>query len=128
MTLSVTESDLRVELTPFEEVLGLQRSFTVPRGHVVAARAVSTSEAKSGRGLRAPGTYVPGRIALGTWRFRRGTQFWAVRRAEQVLVVDLRDERYDRLVLEVPDPDRVVADLVSGAGREHRATEPSKWM
>ena len=53
---------------------------------------------------------------FGTWRFHHGTQFWAVRRAEEVLVVDLRDDRFDRLVLEVPDPESVAAELLEAGG------------
>ena len=116
MTVSVTDAELRVELTPFEQLMALRRSFAVPLRRVVAARVVPQGEAKSGRGFRSPGTHVSGRVAFGTWRFQNGTQFWAVRRADQVLVVDLRDDRFDRLVLEVPDVEGVAAELSEAVG------------
>jgi hypothetical protein len=103
--LSVEGERLRVRLTPFEQLLGLRRSFEVPVARIADARVATRTEALAGRGFRAPGTDVPGLIALGTWRGPRGRQFWNVRRGRRVLVIDLRGGGLSRLVLQIPEPD-----------------------
>jgi hypothetical protein len=107
MNLELANGVLQVRPTLAERILGLTGSFDVPAAQVRDVRVVPRAEAERGRGLRAPGTAFPGRIAIGRWRGRGATQYWNVRRAPNVLVLDLDGGRFDRLVLEVPDPEAV---------------------
>lgn len=115
MRAEVTGGALRIELSRAEQMLGLRRSFAVPLGQVRSARVEPRREVQHRRGLRAPGTEVPGRIAIGTWRGHGRRDFWNVRRADRVLVVELEGNRFDRLVLEVDDPDRLAGLLGESA-------------
>ena len=63
------------------------------------------------RGIRAPGLRVPGSIALGTWRSRRGRDFVAVYRGRPAVIVELESARYRRFVVSVTDPAAVVAAI-----------------
>jgi hypothetical protein len=63
------------------------------------------------RGIRAPGLRVPGSIALGTWRSRRGRDFVAVYRGRPAVIVELEGARYRRFVVSVIDPAAVVAAI-----------------
>ena len=83
----------------------------MPVARIAGARVETRIEALAGRGFRAPGTGVPGLIALGTWRGRRGRQFWNVRRGRRVLVIDLRGSGLTRLVLQIPEPEAVAERL-----------------
>ncbi len=51
------------------------------------------------RGMRVPGTSIPGRIALGTWRHGNDKDFVAVYRDEPGYVIDLVDHDFVRLVI-----------------------------
>jgi hypothetical protein len=55
-----------------------------------------------------PGTNVPGVITAGTFYQDGKRVFWDVHRPEKTIVIDLRDERYGELVVEVDDPDAAV--------------------
>jgi len=69
------------------------------------------------RGIRAPGTGIPGVIALGTRRFDGGKDFAAVRGDRSTVRVDLGDgSPFGRLVVSVDDPDSTVAAICSAAG------------
>ena len=63
------------------------------------------------RGIRAPGLRVPGSIALGTWRSRRGRDFVAVYRGRPAVIVELDGARHRRLVVSVADPAAVVVAI-----------------
>lgn len=64
-------------------------------------------------GLRMPGTHIPGVIIAGTF-YRGGERiFWDVRRPENAIVVEITNERYDRLIVEVADPAEALERIVS---------------
>jgi hypothetical protein len=71
------------------------------------------------RGLRLPGTEIPGFIRAGSYGQGTKREFWDVRKGETVLVIDTTGAHpYARLVLEVDDPAAKAAWLRSELGRE----------
>jgi hypothetical protein len=68
-------------------------------------------ETGGGGELRMPGTYLPGVIKAGSYyRYRDGRwSFWDVCDRRKAVVIELRDEPYARLVVEVEEPRAVVA-------------------
>lgn len=67
-------------------------------------------------GLRLLGTHVPGIIAAGTYRVDGRTVFYDVTDRRRAVAVELRNHFFDRMVIEVSDPDAVIALLNSGRG------------
>ena len=55
-----------------------------------------------------PGTNVPGVITAGTFYQHEKRVFWDVHHPEKTIVIDLHDERYSELVVEVDDPEAAV--------------------
>jgi hypothetical protein len=112
---------LEVSGEQVEVVLGwLERLGALRGGGVSVALAdvvdVQTWEApfRKLHGLRAPGTGVPGLIALGTWRYRGGKDFVAVYRRQAAVIVDVRPGRgFRRLIVGVGDPEGKAAELRS---------------
>lgn len=52
------------------------------------------------RGVRSPGTYLPGTLAMGTWRYAGGSDFAVIRKKRPGVVIDLGDEsEFQRLVI-----------------------------
>jgi len=51
-----------------------------------------------------PGTNVPGVITAGTFYQDGKRVFWDVHNPEKTIIIDLHDERYNELVVEVDDP------------------------
>ncbi len=106
MTVSfeLTDTELSVHMTGVSGVLALKTRIHIPLEHVTDARVVATKQAKAeGRGFKVGG-HIPGLVKAGSFGIGEAKQFWYVLRAEQVLVVDLADDQYKRLVLEVDDP------------------------
>ena len=58
--------------------------------------------------VRMPGTTVPGVITAGTFYQDGKRVFWDVHHPEKTIVIDLRDERFNQLVVEVADPQAAV--------------------
>lgn len=60
------------------------------------------------KGFRAPGTSVPFLITAGTFHLEGDKIFWDVMNKEKSIVVELRDEKYKRLIIEVEDPAKAI--------------------
>jgi len=60
-----------------------------------------------------PGTNVPGVITAGTFYQDGKRVFWDVHDPNKTIVIDLHDERYNELVVEVDDPQAAVALIQS---------------
>ncbi len=104
-SLVVEGDDLVLRLGPWERLGALRRDdLRVPVRKVVEARRVDNAYAEV-RGLRIPGTGVPGWLLLGTWRARDLKQFVAVRGRGPGCVIDLAGARFDRWVVSEPLPE-----------------------
>jgi hypothetical protein len=68
------------------------------------------------KGLRAPGTHVPGVITAGTFYQEGERVFWDVHDPEKSVVIHLKDERYARLVIEAEDPPATAAAIQGALG------------
>jgi hypothetical protein len=110
--VTIKDGQLRVELEGMHKVWALKNTISVPVSHIVSASAGPIAEADSPRGIRAPGTHLPGVFAAGTWHHKGEKVFWDVRDPGKAVVVELRDESYSRLVLEVENPQATV-DLIT---------------
>ncbi|SFQ36857.1 hypothetical protein [Hymenobacter arizonensis] len=98
------------------KVFAFKSELTVPRSHITEVRA-DPEAAKHIEGLRAGGTSVPGLVTAGTFYLdHQGSHkpsFIDVAKPENVVVITLRDEEYQQLIIEVDDPVEVVAQLAT---------------
>jgi hypothetical protein len=69
------------------------------------------------RGLRMPGTHIPGVVVAGTYYREKRKEFWDVGKIENSIVVDLEQEKYDRLVIETVDPLETISLLTEALER-----------
>jgi hypothetical protein len=83
----------------------------IPTQHVTGIYADSKIAEGWWHGLRVGGTNLPGVITAGTFYHHGNWIFWDVHHPEKVIVVDLKDERYEKLIIEVADPSEAVVRL-----------------
>jgi hypothetical protein len=111
--VSIAGDDLIVEIEGLNKVWALKSRITIPLSHVRGA-TVDPGIVREPKGVRAPGTYVPGVIVAGTFHADGERVFWDVRDPQRAIVIQLDDEEYARLVVEVDDP-RSAVDLIERA-------------
>ena len=99
--VSVSGERLVVEMLGWDKFWAFKSRVMVPLAHVGGVR---TTETERLAGWRLPGTYLPGVITAGSYLKKGQWVFWAVHDQRQAVVIDLRDEFYSRLVVQVPDP------------------------
>ena len=64
-----------------------------------------------------PGTSIPGVITAGTFYQNGKRVFWDVHHPENTIVIELHDERYDELIVEVANPEIAVQTITAAIGR-----------
>jgi hypothetical protein len=104
-------ADLIVKMSELEMVEAFHSEVRVPIAAVQAVRVVDDAWPEL-RGIRAPGTGIPGVIAVGTRRGPFGKDFAVVHGRERAVVVDLAGADYARLVVTTPDAESVAAEIL----------------
>lgn len=107
---------LMVEMEGLDKLWALTSKLVIPLANVRGATS-DPGIVKDPKGIRASGTHVPGVVAVGTFKLDGERIFWNVHDAEKAVVVELDDERYARLVVEVDDPAATVALIEEATGR-----------
>lgn len=99
MQLSLNQDQLVIQLDWYEQLLAftLHNPMTIPLAHL---RQVTAEEPPSRwTDLRVPGTHLPGVIKAGTYYTRHGREFWYATIDRKFLVLELREEPYEKIVL-----------------------------
>lgn len=114
--MGIEGAELLVEIRGLDRVLALKRSLRFPVAGVRGV-AVTDRDVVPRTGLRLPGTSRPGVIRAGSYGTGAARDFWLVRRAPQVLVIELEaGQPYRRVVLELDDPQAVALALRATLG------------
>ncbi|KIY98157.1 hypothetical protein MNEG_9804 [Monoraphidium neglectum] len=126
---------LRLDLSHWEALGALHGSLSAPLAQVASCTAVQDPWARAGpvtgagsdasggggrvlRGWRAPGTGLPGVIALGTLRHSGGRDFAAVYRHRPAVVVDFSAGPWGRWVVTAAgegEAERLAAEVTAAA-------------
>ncbi len=110
-TVRVKQDELRVELDGVDTLLAFQGSFRVPLEHIRGATTEAPPLERVYKGIQNIGTHIPGLVAAGTYYTAEGRIFWDARIGQELVRIDLEDERYDELILGVADAREVVREI-----------------
>ena len=98
------------EVEGFDKMWSLKSRLVVPAADIRAARQ-DADAMESWKGWRLSGTEIPGLLTAGTFLHAGKRVFWDVHHPDHAVVIALRHEHYDELVVEVEDPAAVIALL-----------------
>lgn len=115
-----------VGVTPDDRLLvrpvGLVRLWALSKGvnvPVTSVVDVGVSQRKDlHKGFKVPGTNLPGIMTAGTFRAHGEKALWMTGPAKEVLVIELHDETYRHLIVQVEDPHSAVEALRAAMNRE----------
>lgn len=110
--LSVHEGKLILHVLGADKLWAFKGSLEIPLEHVAGIRADPDVARGWLHGLRAPGTNIPGVITAGTFYQHGQRVFWDVHHPENIVVIELHDERYNELIVEVENS-QISVQLIS---------------
>jgi hypothetical protein len=106
--LSVSDGKLVLRVQGADKLWAFKSSLEIPLQHVAGIRADPSIAHGWWHGFRVPGTNIPGVLTAGTFYQDGQRVFWDVHNPDNTVVIDLHDERYNELVVEVADPNGAV--------------------
>jgi hypothetical protein len=108
--VEVHDNYLVINVRGVERAMKLLGSLRIPLEHVQGAEADPEIEHTLWRGWRIPGVHLA------------GVRFYDVHgHRDKTIVIHLKDEAYDRLIVEVPDPAEVVSKINEAVGNSPRS-------
>jgi hypothetical protein len=107
--LSISDGKLSLHVRGADKLWAFKSSLEIPLAHIAGVQADSEVARGWWHGIRMPGTNLPGVITAGTFYQDGNRVFWDVHNPEKTIVINLHDERYNKLVVEVDDPQMAVS-------------------
>jgi hypothetical protein len=107
--ITINKSSFVFEIMGWHKLWSLKSKLTIPRENIVIAYQ-DESEITFWKGLRMPGTEIPGLIAAGTF-YKNGRNFWDVSNKKNAIVITLREHYYKKLIIEVENPELTMHEL-----------------
>ena len=109
---SLDGSTIRFEVQGLHRLWAFKSRLEVPLAHIRGVTSDPNVARGWWKGLRMPGTNIPNIIVAGTFYMNMKRTFWDVSNAAKAIVIYLEGNRYDRLVIEVQDPEAAVGQIV----------------
>ena len=120
VNLQIDGDRVTVKVLGLHKIWAFRSSLTFRVSNVVDVRFDPGVTVGLYRGLRMPGTHIPGVVVAGTYYREKRKEFWDVGKIENSIVIDLQSETYDRLVIETRDPLETIALLTEAMERHGR--------
>ena len=105
MTVSIQDTTAIFAVQGLHKLWAFKTRLEIPLAHVIDVRRAGAADTQGWwKELRLPGTYVPGLLVAGTF-YRDGKRvFCDVADPHRAIVVELTDEPYQELLIEVAEP------------------------
>ena len=102
--LSLTDDHLHLEVEGLHKLWACKSQLDIPVRHIRDVRHDPEAAARWWHGIKLIGTDSPGMFAAGTFYQHGKRIFWDVRDPARSIIIELHDERFGELIIEVSDP------------------------
>ena len=103
---------MRIRITGLDRVLAFKSELAIPLEHVRGVSARPEEARRWFHGLKLPGSNLPGVVTAGTFLTSGGLVFYDMHHADRTIALDLEDETYRRVIVELDEPpDQAVARI-----------------
>ena len=99
------------EIEGWDKLWSLRSRLEIPLDHIKGAYPDPQPAMGCFQGLKLAGTDFSHLFRAGTFYQDGGFVFWDVLHPEQTIVVELEHERFQKLVIEVADPDEAAREI-----------------
>ena len=118
VNISIEGTNAIFEVEGWDKLWSLRSRLEIPVEHLVTAYADPDVTMGWLDGIRLLGTSIPSLFRAGTFIQSGDLVFWDVRNVEQAIIIELKHDRFSKLVLEVEQPAAAV-DLLNAAINNH---------
>jgi hypothetical protein len=106
MVTIITADDLiRFEVEGIDKMWALRSSLEFPVSHIRSVRVDPDAASGWWHGIKLWGSNIPGILTAGTFYQNGRVVFYDVHDPQRTIVIELDHEHYDRMIVEVADPE-----------------------
>jgi hypothetical protein len=109
--VTIEDGKVLIQVEGWDKFWSLRSRLEIPLAHIKGVYADPNIAKDWWLGLRVAGAHIPGVIAAGTFYHHGEWVFWDVHKPENAIVLDLHDERYRKLIIEVVNPAETVSQI-----------------
>ncbi len=111
--ITITSSDDKfiIDIKGFHQILTLKSKIIISKNNIVNVYQ-SSEEVNKWSGIRIAGTYFPFLIVAGVF-YKKGRNFWDVSNTSNAIIIELKNETFHKLFLEVKNPKEAIALLLA---------------
>ena len=113
--IEIDNGSLVVHIEGMDKLWALKSRLQIPLTNVVGTELASEEAQKWLHGIRVGGTHIPGVVSAGRFYADGQLVFWDVHDADKAIAIQLKDERYGKLVIQVEDPGAEIARIRGAA-------------
>ena len=117
--ITIENDTLIMEVEGLDKLWALKSRLEIPLKHISGVRADPKTVRAWWSGVRLPGTDLPSVIRAGTFYHHGQRVFWDIHHPDNGIVIELADDRYKELVVEVEDPAVTVAQIQAAMKSAH---------
>lgn len=110
VSISMDDGNFVFEVKGMHKLWAFKNQITIPASHIL--NVYQDMESLRGwQGWRMPGTSIPGIITAGTYINHGDMIFWDVCNMDNCIIIELKDEQYKKLVIEVENVEESIRQL-----------------
>lgn len=109
--INIANDMLILEVQGWHQLWAFKRRLEIPLANIIQIYADPSTKLGWWKGIRLPGTHIPGYIIAGTFYKDGKRTFWDVGNPKNTIVIDLKDEHYNQLIVEVENPKEAVKEI-----------------
>lgn len=117
--ISINADRIHLDIEGIDQLWTLRSHLEFPLSHIRAVRVDPEAARGWWHGIKMWGSNIPGVLTAGTF-YQDGIVFYDVHDPDRTIVLDLDHEHYNRLVVEVEDPEKVKAMIDRAIAKPRR--------
>jgi hypothetical protein len=110
-TYTIENNNLLITVVGLDKLWAFKSHLTIPLAHIDQVSYQPEVAKKWWHGIKFPGTGIPGVLTAGTFYQAGEKVFWDVHNPEQTIVITLKDESYQKLIIEVEDTSKAINEI-----------------
>jgi hypothetical protein len=109
VTVEISDDNVTIKVIGIHRLWAFKREIAFKKQNITQVKIADKTLRPAP--IRMPGVYIPGIIAAGTFYGQKRKEFWDINFKKEAIEIDLKDEKYTKVVVYVLNASEVLKSL-----------------